>query len=933
MGLILLGLGVGAGLAEADSGLAPVEAMDAIFKKIPAQWWQGGWDHRKEVDELVSKYQTRTDLQCLRILYFGDYYYSNNQYDSAMDHYQKLIREYPDENATPTALRHLADLYSYRMNRYGDAMRLYTQVIEKYPASADAPAAQYRLGQIRLDVRYEQARGYLEKGYDESGLELYYRLIEEYGRDTSTEWPVVARMDLAEYYQSHNNLLQARKELGHVLEDYPRSSYIPRVKKLLDSREYILDSKARPNRLEYLFRKYRKAPRRFDGASCLPKDFQDGLRESKTVDDAIQCVKKNARIDTVGLARNFLQGLLEFEFGNDGEGLFLMREVSRASGENAALSHMMACMAYDLGGWAEGPERRLLYIQKISPSHVAQYWTGRVYADAGLFSDARRAFEPLVSNSPGLSDVSFYYAVSLHETGDTAKALKRLKTVSDTLVSGKLGESKRGKFQDAYCHIGGSFEIRGDSVSAVRYYQGGRCHAELASLHYQNGNFFEAAIQLEQARWNYDWMAHRRQRLWLAECYERLGAPHNAFEVMSHAVKICGRESNQDLCPDIRARHDELTGIISSRSNDLEREFPKVSDRLRSPRLRLFKEKKLPARVSLPKTAKILEKTAPELKSLKDHKIVFSARDQNRILAVSVSGALDPRGAVSYGGYWAHLSADGGERWTEPLYMGFAEGFPYVIGRDHRRPKRRPVPREESDGLDEAPVSADPILRISPFKDENIQIEVRIQEVDESTITFPQHRLQYKRVADGIYLVFPIEALTRDSDKDGLTDLYEEKIASDPYSDDTDRDGISDSIDLQPLTPFVTKSADGDFFRAAFGHIHNPRGRRPPADSPDTEGYIGRQPDIQDVIFVESARSLPVESDYPTRMIVIPPSAAGLYRNKFGTTFMLNLREAIFNRDRTEAFLKYDYSWRGGSLRAKKVNGIWRVEGIKRWIT
>ncbi|WP_425228448.1 hypothetical protein [Sphingomonas sp.] len=55
---------------------------------------------------------------------------------------------------------------------------------------------------------------------------------------------------------------------------------------------------------------------------------------------------------------------------------------------------------------------------------------------------------------------------------------------------------------------------------------------------------------------------------------------------------------------------------------------------------------------------------------------VRAERSGQRTVAISVSQSLDPTGEVSRGGYWVHLSDDGGRTWRRPLYTGLAERFP-----------------------------------------------------------------------------------------------------------------------------------------------------------------------------------------------------------------------------------------------------------------
>jgi len=56
----------------------------------------------------------------------------------------------------------------------------------------------------------------------------------------------------------------------------------------------------------------------------------------------------------------------------------------------------------------------------------------------------------------------------------------------------------------------------------------------------------------------------------------------------------------------------------------------------------------------------------------------------------------------------------------------------------------------------------------------------------------------YKCVKDGIYIVFDIDIIAKDSDGDGLSDIVEDKFFLDKYNKDTNGDGIPDNIDPNP---------------------------------------------------------------------------------------------------------------------------------------
>lgn len=100
--------------------------------------------------------------------------------------------------------------------------------------------------------------------------------------------------------------------------------------------------------------------------------------------------------------------------------------------------------------------------------------------------------------------------------------------------------------------------------------------------------------------------------------------------------------------------------------------------------------------------------------------------------------------------------------------------------------------------------------KLSMLCNGKVQIEVTIWKRDESVGGSPLAGYTYLWKEWDVYLSMSLADLQRDSDGDGLTDLFEERILTDPNSSDTDSDGLPDASDNQPLTPFPKHMTDSD---------------------------------------------------------------------------------------------------------------------------
>jgi hypothetical protein len=256
--------------------------------------------------------------------------------------------------------------------------------------------------------------------------------------------------------------------------------------------------------------------------------------------------------------------------------------------------------------------------------------------------------------------------------------------------------------------------------------------------------------------------------------------------------------------------------------------------------------------------------------------IVARSPAAQRMFALSVSQDLDPRGEVSAGGYWLHLSADRGKTWAPPYYLGFADQHPYVIL---------------------------PVTRAPPFVGDRVNIEVERREVDESTMTFPPVSLRAKNVVKNLYLSIDVAAVKRDSDGDGLTDLVEEKLGLDPHSPDTDRDGIADGSDPLPLQPRseAELSEHGELLAEVLPYLF---GGPPPVQQTAAGAHEGSAMYFQPqpftsakALFVSGADAM-LPHGAGVRALVLSPPALEAYRRKFGATYPMVLPDIAFDLDR-----------------------------------
>ena len=322
---------------------------------------------------------------------------------------------------------------------------------------------------------------------------------------------------------------------------------------------------------------------------------------------------------------------------------------------------------------------------------------------------------------------------------------------------------------------------------------------------------------------------------------------------------------------------------------------PVVDRLLRSPLLVSFPERPLPVGV-VPLTPEAIALRSSAAKAqvrlpeeLAEHFQVVRAERSGR-RAVVIASSLD------YGdGYWVILSSDGGTTWSQPCFAGVELGRDYTV-------------REASD--------------LPLLAGDNLQVEVERQNT-EAAAENPSAREapaegQSGRTMQGIYLEIPLATLERDSDGDGLTDLAEERLVTDPADPDTDHDGVPDGVDPLPQVaaeraPSPESRAFAALFTAMrwderFGGWPAPLDRR-------TQFWI-------------ADRQLFTALHLRTRMVVLTPEELDLAEAKLGHVFVHHIEIFVLDHAKRRGFAIWTSQGRGETYRLELVDSQWQVTRV-----
>ncbi|MBV8201008.1 MAG: hypothetical protein JOZ15_10345, partial [Acidobacteria bacterium] len=340
---------------------------------------------------------------------------------------------------------------------------------------------------------------------------------------------------------------------------------------------------------------------------------------------------------------------------------------------------------------------------------------------------------------------------------------------------------------------------------------------------------------------------------------------------------------------------------------------PVIDRLLRAPSRAAFMERPLPADLEAPAAGGARNRARETFRLPAGFTAVRSERQGKQVAVIALSQVYDQQSPASSGGYWLLLSDEQGTTWRRPLYTGLRANLPYTV-------------REQS---------ALPLLA-----GDHLQVEVVVEELG-SFFTSDESgpaELAPRQPRSGIYLEIPTAELARDSDGDGLADLEEERLLTDPEDADTDHDGIGDAEDPMPTVAAVdTPSPAAGAAAALLEHVLADAGK-PPAPprrarfggccAPAPAAPLGGR-----TVFVTGERQWFAGLRPPYRLIVLTAEELETWQHKVTTPFFFGINLLVLDRSGRRACAVWVGNGRGGTVALEQKAGAWQVEEIGYWVS
>lgn len=266
---------------------------------------------------------------------------------------------------------------------------------------------------------------------------------------------------------------------------------------------------------------------------------------------------------------------------------------------------------------------------------------------------------------------------------------------------------------------------------------------------------------------------------------------------------------------------------------------------------------------------------------------------------------LDNGFEAGYGGISVAYSSDAGKTW-DYYYTGLTQSDPLFVKWYSK------YPLIDDDG--------------------NIQIEACMTKLVLSPLF---SNPGYKVTKDGLLLSIDMKTLRMDSDGDGLTDIEETKLRTDPHNVDTDNDGVPDNLDLNPRCN-VPRTEKTIVYEAIINE-------EPESCYSEKDSFLFLPFDkkVEPNFATDTTSTVMILTDDLDIMSVQPKNVRVIFLTteeyeKTKDQFRSDLRQLKLNKEKQEKggfkIFKSEFNW-GTDYQVKKTEDGWVVEVVSIWIS
>jgi hypothetical protein len=262
-------------------------------------------------------------------------------------------------------------------------------------------------------------------------------------------------------------------------------------------------------------------------------------------------------------------------------------------------------------------------------------------------------------------------------------------------------------------------------------------------------------------------------------------------------------------------------------------------------------------------------------------------------------------------GYWLALSNDNGKSWNK-YYTGLTENCYYFLKRNSR----------------------------IPFWKDSITLQIEASIVRQISEVIHPMPAEFETIQDSIAVQLDIRKIILDSDKDGLTDIAENKMLLNPNNPDTDGDGIKDCEDKNPR--FKSMQTEKAIIYETLIENFRPNKKRemeidlanpPTYNINNVDSLYG---DFESVnLFVTDDKDLQGLNLHNETMIIISTKEYENYKKKYPSHFIESDYSQMFKCDRQMDTYKIHTSHLtgGATYVVQKTKTGWKIFLLSSWIS